>query len=834
VFAGQAGAGSGDSDSFFLGSDGNLYSWGLNSAGQLGDGTTTNRPSPVKIPLPSGVTSFSTFAIGASHVLAVGNNNVLYTWGSNSHGQLGDNTTTNRSALVPVTLPGGAVAAAVAGGQAHSLALTNDGRLFAWGDNTYGQLGDGTTTSRLAPVQVPFPTGVTAFNEVRTGSDHTIAIGNDGGAYAWGKNSNGQLCDGTTTNRPSAVAIPGGTLFREVGGGNAHTLARYSDGHIYACGSNTAGQLGDGTTIDRLTPVKVMFPPTLHAFATFRARGDHSVAEGDNGVLYAWGLNDHGQLGDGTVTNRTLPTAVHLPAGLTSLSGARVGTQHTIAWGSDSKVYAWGANNVGQLADGTTLDRTTAVRVTGLPTYAELSTAAYDSILAGTTWNTSMRVRSWILLKSELAPNWPISTEIGTTGLNLVTDFWAHDGVNAYSAANAYFLEDGASPNIAMSTDANGNANGILFELHSPKPPISIGNPLTGFYVDSRYAPYVDAFQGTCTSIANGNCHGANVTAHATGPLLGTGAWELFINAQPGSKAVLKSSSVTVSEGAGTAKVIVKRAGTQWGSLSVDYVTSDGSALAGSDYTTTSGTLTWADGNKTDKIITIPILNTAVAAPTKGFWVTLSNPTNTLVPAYLGITTSTRIWIVSDHPAVPFSDVSPSSFALSHINSLLGAGITTGCGSGIYCPAQNVTRQQMAAFLVRAVEGEPATTYCDSGSPFSDVPISNTMCKYMKRLSELAVTTGCGGGLYCPNDSVTRQQMAAFLVRAVEGEPASTYCASGSPFADVPISNTMCKYMKRLSELGVTTGCGSGNYCPNNLVTREQMAAFLGRAVLGM
>ena len=99
---------------------------------------------------------------------------------------------------------------------------------------------------------------------------------------------------------------------------------------------------------------------------------------------------------------------------------------------------------------------------------------------------------------------------------------------------------------------------------------------------------------------------------------------------------------------------------------------------------------------------------------------------------------------------------------------------------------------------------------------------------------ELNVTTGCGGGNYCPNGQVNRRQMAAFLVRAMEGEPASNYCDGGSTFNDVLASDSMCRYIKRLKELGVTTGCGSGNYCPAGNVSREQMAAFLARAYLGM
>jgi hypothetical protein len=183
-----------------------------------------------------------------------------------------------------------------------------------------------------------------------------------------------------------------------------------------------------------------------------------------------------------------------------------------------------------------------------------------------------------------------------------------------------------------------------------------------------------------------------------------------------------------------------------------------------------------------------------------------------------------------------FIDVPAGFWAESHIYAIFNAGITQGCSQNPlkYCPKNDVTREQMAAFIVRADDGEPPADYCNTGSPFSDVPSSSSFCKYIKRLSELGITQGCGGGNYCPKTTVNREQMAAFLVRAVDVEPPADYCAAGSPFSDVPQSSVFCKYIKRLSELGITQGCGGGNYCPKTTVKRDQMAVFLGRAFLGM
>lgn len=186
----------------------------------------------------------------------------------------------------------------------------------------------------------------------------------------------------------------------------------------------------------------------------------------------------------------------------------------------------------------------------------------------------------------------------------------------------------------------------------------------------------------------------------------------------------------------------------------------------------------------------------------------------------------------------PFMDVPFGYWADNYIMGIYNAGFTMGCSQAplMYCPENPVTRDQMAAFVIRAKEGEPAANYCASGIPFSDVSTSGWACPYIKRLYELGITTGYGGAAeYRPELTVTREQMAAFIIRAKEGEPAATYCDSGSPFSDVSSSSWSCKYVKRLYELGITTGYGgTDRYEPGLTVTRAQMSAFLSRAFLGM
>ena len=182
----------------------------------------------------------------------------------------------------------------------------------------------------------------------------------------------------------------------------------------------------------------------------------------------------------------------------------------------------------------------------------------------------------------------------------------------------------------------------------------------------------------------------------------------------------------------------------------------------------------------------------------------------------------------------PFGDVDPNGWAAGYIYALRNEGITGGCGNGNYCPKDYVTREQMAAFLIRTLEDDPDQNYCGGVSPFIDVDALAWSCPHIKRLNELEITGGCGNGNYCPKAFVTREQMAAFIIRALEGDPPNGYCQGLPPFNDVPANSWACGHIKRLIEEGITQGCGNGNYCPAKIVTREEMAAFLARAFLDM
>src|SRR3989442_1676092 len=258
---------------------GAAYCWGANGSGQLGDGTMTNRSSPVLVQAPAGV-SFAAVTGGDAHTCGVTAGGgcgavaagaadpwgataagAAYCWGDNGFGQLGDGTTTSQSSPVLVQAPPGVSFAAVTGGVAHTCGVTAAGIAYCWGRNLEGQLGGGaSTTNRLTPAPVLAPAEV-SFAAVGAADFQTGGVTATGAAYCWGANGSGQLGDGTnTTNRltPVPVQAPAGVSFAAVTAGAVHTCGITAAGTAYCWGRNVEGQLGDGTTTDRLTPVRVV------------------------------------------------------------------------------------------------------------------------------------------------------------------------------------------------------------------------------------------------------------------------------------------------------------------------------------------------------------------------------------------------------------------------------------------------------------------------------------------------------------------------------------------------------------------------------------------------
>lgn len=345
--------------------DGRAFAWGWNFHGGLGVGDGQDRATAAAVAAPAG-TRFAQVAGGGLHSVAVTDDGRVYAWGRNTSGAVGDGVPGDRLTPTAIAMPGGAPVAAVAAGGDFSLALADDGRLFAWGANGSRQLGDGTTTTRTTPVAVQF-LGDVRFVDVDAGGSHALALGDDGKVYAWGNNNEGQLGDGTTNPRslPQAVALPGDPTVVAIAAGTEFSLVLTDDGTAYAWGLNLEGRLGDGTTDDRLLPVVVALPDGP-SFVDVAAGSGHALALASDGTLYAWGLNDVGQLGDGTTSARSLPGPVTAPAGTTFVA-VDAGGSHALALTDGGALLAWGWNARGQLGDGSS-DNRSAPGLVALPT----------------------------------------------------------------------------------------------------------------------------------------------------------------------------------------------------------------------------------------------------------------------------------------------------------------------------------------------------------------------------------------------------------------------------------------------------------------------------------
>lgn len=336
-----------------------LYAWGLNTDTRLGDGTTASaRLSPATV--IGGITNWSAVAAGNYHSTGVTSSGIAYAWGRNTNGQLGDGTTSTRSS--PVTVIGGITNwSQVSAGSLHTLGITATGIAYAWGSSgSFGNLGDGTTSARSSPVTVVG--GITNWSQVSAGNDHSLGRTASGIVYGWGRNLEGQVGDNTTTGRASPVTVVGGiTNWSQVAAGSFQSLGRTAGGLIYGWGRNPFGELGDNTTSSRSSPVTVVGGITN--WSQVSSGLFHGMAITSASIAYAWGRNNYGQLGDNTPTGRSSPVTV--VGGITNWSSIFGGSNHSLGIAGSGIAYAWGRGQFGQLGTNNTSSRSSPVTVAG-------------------------------------------------------------------------------------------------------------------------------------------------------------------------------------------------------------------------------------------------------------------------------------------------------------------------------------------------------------------------------------------------------------------------------------------------------------------------------------
>ena len=333
-----------------------LWTWGSNTNGQIGVNDATQRNTPVTT--FSGSINWRLVSGGTASSAATKTDGTLWVWGVNSNGQLGINTTADKSTPV-TTFAGGTNWRQVSCGNAHITAVKTDGTLWTWGDNTGAELGinlSGLTTCRTTPVTTF--AGGTNWKQVSSGNLHTAALKTDGTLWTWGSNTNGQLGDNTSVTRSTPVTtFTGGANWKQVSCGTNYTSAIKTDGTLWTWGSNNNGQLGINTTVDKSTPVTTFSGGTN--WKQVACGQNYATAIKTDGTLWTWGQNTNGQLGVNDTNTRTTPVTTFV--GGINWKQVDCGQNYATAIKTDGTLWTWGQNTNGQLGVNDTNGRTTPV-----------------------------------------------------------------------------------------------------------------------------------------------------------------------------------------------------------------------------------------------------------------------------------------------------------------------------------------------------------------------------------------------------------------------------------------------------------------------------------------
>jgi len=339
-----------------LAPSGQVYCWGYNGGGQLGDNTTTDRSKPVAV--QQGAVTFNSITAGTNHSCGLTSGGAAYCWGSDGDGQLGDNTIIDKQTPVAVQ-QGGVTFTSIAAGSFHTCALTGAGATWCWGSNSRGELGDNTIIAKQTPVAVQ--QGGVTFTSIAAGNAHNCGLTGAGQDYCWGLNGDRELGDNTITDRHTPVPVQQGAVtFNSITAGTWHSCGLTVGGAAWCWGYNGNGQIGDNSTIARSVPTAVQQGAVT--FNSIAAGFSHTCGLTSAGAAWCWGNNGSGQLGDTTITERHIPTAVAGGLSWSAIVSSET-ADHTCAVKLSSQlIYCWGSNGNGQLGDRTTTDRSSPVQ----------------------------------------------------------------------------------------------------------------------------------------------------------------------------------------------------------------------------------------------------------------------------------------------------------------------------------------------------------------------------------------------------------------------------------------------------------------------------------------
>jgi alpha-tubulin suppressor-like RCC1 family protein len=674
--------------------------------------------------------------------------------------------------------------------------LTSGGAVKCWGDNLAGQLGDGTTENRLTPVDVPGLAGNAAVLEA--GAYHTCLLLSQGNVQCWGGNADGELGDGTTIERhaPAAVTgLPGAAV--ALTAGTDHTCALLSAGVLQCWGGNFYGQLGDGTANSFLAPVLVAGLPG--GAAEVAAGRFHTCALTPGGGVKCWGLNADGQLGDGTTNTRGTPGDV---SGLSSgMAAVTTGREYSCALTAGGGLKCWGYNSAGQLGDGTTDDRALPGDVVGLSEGVwDVEAGAWHACAvtsggAAKCWGFNF----WWQLGDGTTEDRP--TPVDVAGLS--------SGVTAIAAGawhSCALTAGGAVKCWGRNWDGElGNGSGGF----SPAPVAVAG-------LSAGVTAIAAGEQHTCALLAEGavKCWGLNSSGQLGDGTLAQGSTPVAVTG-------LSGPVVAIAAGAWHTCALTASGEVQcWGNNYYKQL-GDGTRIGRTAAVRVAGLTGTVLSLAAGESYSCAVTSEGVQCWGNNLFGQLGNGTAGFRPTPAAVVNQTFVDVTNDYWAADF------------VEQLYVAGITDGCGSAPlrYCPDAIVTRAQMAVFLLRSLHGSTYTPPAlGEGAGFGDVPDDHWAAAWITELAAQGITDGCGGGDYCPEQAVTRAQIAVFLLRAKYGPGyAPPVVGNETGIGDVPVDHWAAAWIKQLAAEGITAGCGGGNYCPEAPVTRAQMAVFLVR-----
>ena len=334
-----------------------VWSWGLNNFGQLGDNSIVNKSSPISV--VGGYTDWCQISASCEFALSVRTNGTAWSWGCNNVGMLGDNTIVSKSS--PVSVIGGFTDwCQINAGVFHSIAVRTNGTAWAWGCNGQGRLGDNTVVNKSSPVSVVG--GFTDWCQVSAGVGSSLGVRTNSSIWTWGCNSFSNLGDNTSVSKSSPVSVVGGfTDWCNASMRYCSSLALRQNGSLWGWGLNDLGQLGDNTVTNRSSPVSVVGGFT--DWCQVSSGDKFSMAIRQNGTIWSWGRAAAGILGDNTTVSKSSPVSV--VGGFTDWCQVCGGRVHTVAVRLNGTAWAWGQNLCGKLGDNTTVSKSSPVSVVG-------------------------------------------------------------------------------------------------------------------------------------------------------------------------------------------------------------------------------------------------------------------------------------------------------------------------------------------------------------------------------------------------------------------------------------------------------------------------------------